>query len=92
MRKPLLVILMFVAAAAFAQSTTPSLPHDEKTDLVASDLRTLSRIAAVAAELNDSRQVMLAIVDSDVETLREKRAYDRRLAHNRRLGQSAFLP
>jgi hypothetical protein len=76
MRKALLVIPMFVATAAFAQPATPSLPHDEKIDMVAADLRTLSRIAALAAELNDSRQVMLAIVDNDIETLREKREDD----------------
>src|SRR5436190_20921519 len=69
MRKALLVISMLVAAAALAQ--TP-----EKTDMIAADLRTLSRIAALAAELNDNRQVMLAIVDNDIETLREKRADD----------------
>jgi hypothetical protein len=69
MRKALLVISTLVAATAFAQ--TP-----EKTDMIASDLRTLSRIAALAAELNDNRQVMLAIIDNDVETLREKRADD----------------
>lgn len=76
MRKALLVIPILVAATAFAQTpatNAPTLPHDEKTDMVASDLRTLSRIASLAAELNDNRQVMLAVIDSDVETLREKR-------------------
>src|SRR6266516_3568195 len=33
-------------------------------------------LIAPAAELNDSRQVMLAIIDNDVETLREKRDDD----------------
>ena len=46
---------------------------DEKTDQVAADFRTLSRIAALASNLNDSRQVMLAIVDNDLENLRERR-------------------
>lgn len=41
--------------------------------MVASDLRTLSRIATLAGELNDTRQVMLAIIDNDIETLRERR-------------------
>jgi len=58
MRKAVFVVMLsLIVPAVFA---------DEKTDLVASDLRTLSRIAALAAELNDSRQVMLAIVDNDV--------------------------
>lgn len=68
MRKAVFVLMLsLIVPAVFA---------DEKIDLVASDLRTLSRIAALAAELNDSRQVMLAIVDNDVETLREKRDDD----------------
>ncbi len=46
---------------------------DEKMDQVAADFRALSRIAALASNLNDSRQVMLAIVDNDLENLREKR-------------------
>jgi len=49
---------------------------DEKMDQVAADFRTLSRIAALATNLNDSRQVMLAIVDNDLESLRERRADD----------------
>ena len=68
MRKAVFVIMVsLIVPAAFA---------DEKIDLVASDLRALSRIAALAGELNDSRQVMLAIVDNDVEMLREKRDDD----------------
>jgi len=46
---------------------------DEKMDQVAADFRTLSRIATLASNLNDSRQVMLAIVDNDLENLRERR-------------------
>ncbi|HEY8131152.1 MAG TPA: hypothetical protein VII12_04620 [Thermoanaerobaculia bacterium] len=49
---------------------------DEKMDQVAADFRTLSRIAALASNLNDSRQVMLAIVDNDLENLRERRPDD----------------
>src|SRR5436190_1388731 len=68
MRKAVFVVMLsLIVPAVFA---------DEKIDLVASDLRTSTRIAALAAELNDSRQVMLAIVDNDVETLREKRDDD----------------
>src|SRR6266542_3374212 len=49
---------------------------DEKMDQVAADFRTVSRIAALAGNLNDSRQVMLAIVDNDLENLRERRPDD----------------
>jgi hypothetical protein len=76
MRNLLLVTVIALAAAAQAQTPAPAPVRDEKIDLVAADLRTLSRIAALATELNDSRQVMLAIVDNDVETLREKRDDD----------------
>ena len=49
---------------------------DAKVDQVAADFRALSRIAQLANNLNDSRQVMLAIVDNDLENLREKRPDD----------------
>src|SRR6266566_8812471 len=60
----LTTLMLFAAIAGGA---------DEKMDQVAADFRTLSRIAALASNLNDSRQVMLAIVDSDLENLRERR-------------------
>jgi len=62
----MLAALMISAAVAAA---TP----DAKVDQVASDFRALSRIAQLANNLNDSRQVMLAIVDNDLENLRERR-------------------
>src|SRR5437867_11289055 len=68
MRKAFLVVMVsLIVPVALA---------DEKIDLVASDLRALSRVATLAGELNDTRHVMLAIVDNDVETLREKRDDD----------------
>lgn len=76
MHKFWIVGTALVAAVAFGQSAPPEATHDEKIDLVASDLRALSRIAALAGDLNDARQVMLAIVDNDVETLRERRSDD----------------
>jgi outer membrane murein-binding lipoprotein Lpp len=62
----MLSALMIYAVVA---ATTP----DAKVDQVAADFRSLSRIAQLANNLNDSRQVMLAIVDNDLENLREKR-------------------
>ncbi|HYK00545.1 MAG TPA: hypothetical protein VE974_02230 [Thermoanaerobaculia bacterium] len=47
--------------------------RDPKIDMVASDLHALGRIATVAEDLGRSRQVMLAIVDSDVSDLRMPR-------------------
>jgi len=73
MRKMFFICTMFLTAAALAQ---PTMPRDAKIDVVASDLRALSRVATLAGDLDRARQVMLAIVDDDVETLREKRADD----------------
>ena len=62
----LLLLTLSVAAQEVAV-------RDAKIDLVASDLHALGRIAAVAEDLGRTRQVMLAIVDSDVSELREPR-------------------
>jgi len=72
MDKRWLMIAAMIAVSAGAQ--TPA--RDDKADLVASDFRTISRIATVAENINDARQVMRAIVDSDIEVLREKRPDD----------------
>jgi hypothetical protein len=69
MYKTWIVLAAAVSVSAVAQ--TPA--RDDKADLVAADFRTLSRVATVADNLNDARQVMRAIVDSDIEVLREKR-------------------
>jgi outer membrane murein-binding lipoprotein Lpp len=72
MYKTMFLCAAILAASAFAQSTS----RDEKVDQVASDLKALSRIATLANSLNDTRQVMLAIVDNDIENLRERRSDD----------------
>jgi len=61
----MLAALMITAVVA----ATP----DARVDQVAADFRALSRIAQLTNNLNDSRQVMLAIVDNDLENLRERR-------------------
>ncbi|HUJ12507.1 MAG TPA: hypothetical protein VL284_01860, partial [Thermoanaerobaculia bacterium] len=66
----MLAALLF--SAAVSATTTP----DPKIDQVDADFRALSRVAALAKDLNDSRQVMLAIVDDDLETLRDRRPDD----------------
>jgi hypothetical protein len=71
--------LFFVAVAALAQpapAPTNPFPADAKVDLVTSDVRALGRITALSKELDDSRQLMLAIVDSDLETLRDRQPND----------------
>jgi hypothetical protein len=67
MMKKVFLCAALVAASALA---------DDKIDQVASDLRALARIAALSSNLNDNKQVMLAIVDNDLENLREKRPDD----------------
>ena len=60
-------ILLILAATTIA---------DPKLDQVASDFRTLSRVATLASGLQDVKQVMLAIVDNDLDSLRERRNDD----------------
>jgi hypothetical protein len=46
---------------------------DKNIELTANDLHAISRVTELAKDLPDSRQVLLAIVDSDVEMLRMPR-------------------
>jgi hypothetical protein len=46
---------------------------DPKLDSLSTDLRALGRVTAVAEDLERNRQVLLAIVDDDIKTLREAR-------------------
>ena len=50
-----------------------TLTSDPKTDQVDADFRALGRIASLSDNLQNNKQVMLAIVDADLENLREKR-------------------
>ena len=67
-----LALLLFLPTLVFAQT----MPRDEKIETIASDLKTLSRIAEVSKDLRDSRQVMLTIVDQNIESARMKRDDD----------------
>lgn len=46
---------------------------DPQTEAIASDLRTLARVTDVASNLDDARQILLAIADGDIEQLRGPR-------------------
>jgi transposase-like protein len=59
--------LFFFAFAALAQSPDPN------QEMLADDLHALGRVTSVAENLNQSRQVLLAIVDNDIRTLRDPR-------------------
>lgn len=63
--KALFLILLFQVAEA------PKV--DPKLETLAADLRALARITALAQDLERNRQVLLAIVDDDVRSLREPR-------------------
>lgn len=64
---PVLLLLLAIPAAALEPSA------DKNITMLANDLHALARVTDVAKDLGDSRQVLLAIVDSDVETLRMPR-------------------
>jgi hypothetical protein len=73
-RTALATMLVLLPLAAFAQQdgiTTP--PRDAKIEMVASDLHALGRIATLASDLRDARQVLLAITDQDIQSLRMPR-------------------
>lgn len=67
-----LALLLFVPTILAAQ-TPPSVPRHAKIDALAADLHALARIVDVSKDLRDSRKILLAIVDDNVEKLREKR-------------------
>ncbi|MGN6185218.1 MAG: hypothetical protein ACTHQM_16380 [Thermoanaerobaculia bacterium] len=56
--------------AADAQTATAA---DKNIELITNDLHALSRVTGVAEDINRSRQILLAITDSDVDTLRMPR-------------------
>jgi hypothetical protein len=72
MKHKVLVVLMvlLVSLSAFAQESSA---RDEKIEKLAADLHAVARVADVAEDLGRARQILLAIVDSDVEMLREPR-------------------
>lgn len=68
-----LIAVLAALAVSFAALAQQQEVRDANIDLVADDLHALSRIAALSEDLGDSRQVLLAILDSDIRTLRGAR-------------------
>jgi len=68
MKRIIAFVCIILAAAALAAQT-----HDDPIEALAQDLRTLARVTALSKDLGDTKQVMLAIVDNDVERLRGPR-------------------
>lgn len=67
------LMLLFAALLSFAALAQQQEIRDANIDLVADDLHALARITALSDDLGDSRQVLLAILDSDIRTLRGAR-------------------
>ena len=65
-----LVLLAFAAAAQDSQQTAAP---DANLEMVARDLHALSRIANLADDIARERQLMKAILDNDIQTLRVPR-------------------
>lgn len=70
MRVVLPALLLFLTFPAFSQT---AMPRDEKVEALAADLHAISRIADLADEIRDNRQVLLAMIDENIETFRDKR-------------------
>ncbi len=71
MKNTVLVVLalLFVSLPLFALDAQ----EDKNITMLRDDLHALARVTSVAEDLGRSRQVLLAITDSDVETLRMPR-------------------
>lgn len=63
----LLTVVLLTITPALA------LERDKNIDMLAADLHALGRVAGVAEDLGDSRQILLAITDSDIKALRMPR-------------------
>jgi hypothetical protein len=65
-----LLAIAFTAVTALAQT---DLPRDEKIEQLSHDLYTVGRVVSVSKDLPESRQVLLSILDSDIDSLRTPR-------------------
>lgn len=71
MRNLVVLTLLLLSMSAFA--IDPAQQRDPNIDMLANDLHALARVTGVAEDLGRSRQVLLAIIDSDISTLRGPR-------------------
>lgn len=65
--------LLLLSFPALAVTPTPTPGGDKNIESLAADLHALARVTEVTKDLGDVRQPMLAIVDSDLDTLRGPR-------------------
>lgn len=72
-----ILAVLLVSLSAFAQQQSTTEPQDNAADknieMLANDLHALARVTGVAEDINRSRQILLAITDSDIDTLRMPR-------------------
>lgn len=71
MRKVVILLTLAVSVSVFAIDPAPA--RDPNIDMLAADLHALGRVTGVAEDLGRSRQVLLAITDADIKTLRGPR-------------------
>jgi len=71
MRQVIAVVALLLSVSAFAIDPAPT--RDPQIDALAADLHALGRITGVAEDLGRSRQILLAITDADINTLRGPR-------------------
>jgi hypothetical protein len=68
------IALLFLAPLSLsAQAPQPATARDPKIETLAGDLHAIGRVAALAENVERERQVLLAILDSDIRDLREAR-------------------
>ncbi len=71
MKRLVLLAALLLSVSAFA--IDPTTGRDPQIDSLAADLHALARVTGVAEDLGRSRQILLAITDSDINTLRGPR-------------------
>ncbi|HYR27077.1 MAG TPA: hypothetical protein VEU30_01340 [Thermoanaerobaculia bacterium] len=70
MKRLVLLAALLLSVSAFAIDPAG---RDPQIDSLAADLHTLGRVTGVAEDLGRSRQILLAITDADIKTLRGPR-------------------
>src|SRR5687768_7867854 len=75
MRRTLLAatLSVFAMTALALEPAQPTMPADAHTDMLTRDLHAIGRVTALADNLERERQVLLAILDSDIRDVRMPR-------------------
>jgi hypothetical protein len=65
--------MKYAALAILLTTAAVAQDRDPKLDALASDLHAIARVAALSQDLGDTRQVQLAMIDANIDSLRIKR-------------------